>query len=124
MGTMDSSDAARALVRQRWGTQVVDRSIAVLQERADEPGPQQLADLRQLLETTDTTERDEMAELIPFTGPTAAEIRAGQVAEIAAAMAAGMNAANARTAEAAAWLAGGLPATELDKPAPGEAGAA
>jgi hypothetical protein len=65
-----------------------------------------------------------MAELIPFTGASAAEIRQEQVAEIAQAMVVGMNAANARTAEAAAWLAGGLPATELDKPAPGEAGAA
>jgi hypothetical protein len=56
---MDSSEAARALVRQRWGTAVVDRSIATLRQRADELGPQQLADLRQLLETTHTTERDE-----------------------------------------------------------------
>jgi hypothetical protein len=61
MGIMDSSEAARALVRQRWGTQVVDRSISTLQQRADELGPQQLADLRQLLETTDATEGDEDA---------------------------------------------------------------
>jgi hypothetical protein len=52
MGIMDSSDAARALVRQRWGTQVVDRSISILQERADQLGPRQRAELAGLLETT------------------------------------------------------------------------
>jgi hypothetical protein len=50
-----------------------------------------------------------MAELFATTGPTAAEIKAAQVAEIAAAMVEGMNVANARQAQAAALLNGGMP---------------
>lgn len=65
-----------------------------------------------------------MPDLIPSNARTAAEVRAEQVAEIAQAMQQGMAAANARTAEAASWLSAGLPAAQLDIPAPGEAGAA
>jgi hypothetical protein len=63
-------------------------------------------------------------DLFPTDTPTPAALREAAVREIAQAMAVGMAAANARTAEAAAWLAAGLPATELDRPAAGEVGAA
>jgi hypothetical protein len=66
-----------------------------------------------------------MPDLFLATGPTPAEIREAKVREIGEAMAAGMNADNARQAAAGAWLNGGLPEVQqAETVAPGSDGAA
>ena len=44
-----ASEAARALARQRWGTQAIDRMIGELFERSNEIGTRQLSELRRLV---------------------------------------------------------------------------
>lgn len=49
MGNADARHrAAKAAALARWGNQVVSRAVGVVQERADELSPEQLADLRQI----------------------------------------------------------------------------
>jgi hypothetical protein len=53
-----TTEAARALSRARWGTTVVDKAVALLEERRDDLGPVQQARVAALLEpTTPTDER-------------------------------------------------------------------
>jgi hypothetical protein len=67
-----------------------------------------------------------MPDLFVRPTPTPTEIREASVREIAEAMVVGMNAANARSAAAGAWLNAGLPEVVQDPPAvsPGSDGAA
>jgi hypothetical protein len=41
----------RALARQRWGTQAIDRMIGELFERSNEIGTRQLSELRRLVDS-------------------------------------------------------------------------
>jgi hypothetical protein len=41
MANTDASEAARLLVRQRWGNRGVERAVAVIVSRADELTPEQ-----------------------------------------------------------------------------------
>lgn len=50
MSDTASSEAARAMVRARWGTTRLDRMIHELVERRDELGEPQLVQLRQLVD--------------------------------------------------------------------------
>jgi hypothetical protein len=51
--TRDASEAARQLVRARWGNQVVSRAVATIVERQDELTDAQRADLRQVTDQED-----------------------------------------------------------------------
>jgi hypothetical protein len=52
----ERAKAASILARSRWGTSRLDGMIAELHDRADELGPVQMAELRELVDDVAATE--------------------------------------------------------------------